>query len=307
VFGLTAWLLAIPVAEVVLRAARGWDRSWLNVIQPDERLGWRLRPGWSGRDAWTPYPFRISAAGIRDDRPTAGRAPGERRLLVLGDSVVFGYGVRTADTFPARLEDHLREAGGAWRVLNGGVVGYDVLRAADWLDDYGWPLEPDGLVVELCRFGVNRPAGAAADADAGLGEYSLAAFRFQRAARSLRLGLGWESRPPATTAGTLPPADERAAAAAYRRIAEQARARGVPAALVMFPYRSAPPDDPACRRAASWASELGWRVIDLAPAFAGNPAGMYLPDDPVHPNAAGHDRAAAATAPALGTGFLPGT
>lgn len=306
VLALAAWLLAYPVAEVVLRTARGWDRSWLGVVQPDRRLGWRLRPGWSGTDGVTRYPYRISAAGLRDDRPDAPKQPGERRLLVIGDSVAFGFGVRTADAFPARLEEHLRRTGGDWRVLNGGVLGYDAVRAAEWLDVNGWPLEPDALIVELCRFGVSRPEQTAADADAGLGEYSLAAFRFRRATRSLRLGTGWDVRPTETAPLTLPPADGPAADAAYRRIAEQARARGRPVALAVFPdvagLRAG--DDPAGRRAAALARELGWRVIDLTTAFAADDsASLFLPGDPAHPNAAGHDRAAAMAA-GLSNDFL---
>lgn len=44
-------------------------------------------------------------------------------ILALGDSLVAGYGLATADGFAARLEQRLRAAGTAARVANAGVSG----------------------------------------------------------------------------------------------------------------------------------------------------------------------------------------
>jgi lysophospholipase L1-like esterase len=47
------------------------------------------------------------------------------------------------------------------------------------------------------------------------------------------------------------------------------------------------------------ADELGWPLVDLTPAFARQPAALFLPGDPVHPSAEGYARAAALAADAL--------
>ena len=49
----------------------------------------------------------VNVWGYRGPR-VAARRPGERRLVVLGGSTAFGYGVNWDDAFPARLESKLR-------------------------------------------------------------------------------------------------------------------------------------------------------------------------------------------------------
>jgi acyl-CoA thioesterase-1 len=75
-------------------------------------------------------------------------ARGETRLLVLGDSLTAGFGLKVGDAFPARLEAALRREGLAVKVINGGVSG-DTTAAA--LARLGWALgaKPDAVIIEL--------------------------------------------------------------------------------------------------------------------------------------------------------------
>lgn len=71
-----------------------------------------------------------------------------RRILVLGDSVAFGYMLDFDDTLGARLETEMEEqTGRPHRVLNGGVEGYNTQNQLAWLRRYGRDLEPEALVV----------------------------------------------------------------------------------------------------------------------------------------------------------------
>ncbi len=78
----------------------------------------------------------------------ANPAIGETRLLVLGDSLTAGSGLRARDAFPARLEAALRRDGLAVKVINGGVSGDTTAAARARL---GWALraKPDAVIVEL--------------------------------------------------------------------------------------------------------------------------------------------------------------
>ncbi len=78
----------------------------------------------------------------------ANPAIGETRLLVLGDSLTAGSGLRARDAFPARLEAALRSDGLAVKVINGGVSGDTTAAARARL---GWALraKPDAVIVEL--------------------------------------------------------------------------------------------------------------------------------------------------------------
>src|SRR5690606_25592607 len=60
-----------------------------------------------------------------------------RRVLVLGNSWALGAGVHEEDTFSARLESLLNEAGTAavrYEVINCGVDGYDVRKARQFYE-----------------------------------------------------------------------------------------------------------------------------------------------------------------------------
>ncbi len=100
-----------------------------------------------------------------------GRAA-ELKLLVLGDSLSAGYGLKQADAFPSQLEAAMRAAGTAVRVINAGVSGDTTAGGRARL---GWSLAdtPDAMILEL---GANDglrgldPAQTRANLDAILAE-----------------------------------------------------------------------------------------------------------------------------------------
>ncbi len=85
-----------------------------------------LRPGYRGTlrvgDAYA-TDVRINALGMRGPEIGA-RRPGEERVLMVGDSLVFGYGVEDEHALPARVEAELAARGVVATVGNGGVPGY---------------------------------------------------------------------------------------------------------------------------------------------------------------------------------------
>jgi lysophospholipase L1-like esterase len=284
------------------RVIHGWRRHWLDCHRWHPVLGWSLREGWSGKWCWTGGFSRINDQGIRDDNPVGPKAPGEKRLLIIGDSVTFGASVSTDQAFPAQLQQRLRAAGNTWRVLNGGVTAYDSAQEADWLDLFGLNLEPDALAVAFCpndvsttnRAAVHRSV-AAEGAGRWLAEHSIVCYNLQRGVHWLQARLGLVANPVA------PPAQEglngwAAVEAAYRQIASRARERGLPVVLIIFPSVDelegrVKTDVPAKLHALG--QELGWHVIDLAPVFADDPESLFLPHDPIHPNPAGYARVGA--------------
>ena len=58
-----------------------------------------------------------------------------RKILVLGDSLVAGYGLKLEEAFPARLESRLKQDGYDVSVINAGVSGDTTgggLTRLDW-------------------------------------------------------------------------------------------------------------------------------------------------------------------------------
>jgi hypothetical protein len=91
----------------------------LNVYAADPKLGVRLRPGATENVALGGSPVthvRINASGLRGaDLPP----PGDREVVVIGDSQVFGLGVEEGETSSAELAQKLGRT-----VINAGVPTY---------------------------------------------------------------------------------------------------------------------------------------------------------------------------------------
>lgn len=137
---LTWWLLAgvaaLVLLELVLRSS-SWrppaafgeiPAAGLFVATADGDVA--LQAGWSGAlggDVATAV--AVDGIGLRD-REFAPKAAGERRLLVLGDAMVFGVGVPAEAVLSAQLQQALASHGEAWTVGNGGVPGYGSKHAA---------------------------------------------------------------------------------------------------------------------------------------------------------------------------------
>jgi lysophospholipase L1-like esterase len=72
------------------------------------------------------------------------------RIVVLGDSVPFGWGVGEVDPFPRRLEELLRQVprrdGKHYEVVNAGSPGWGLAEEGLWLRDEGMLLSPDLLL-----------------------------------------------------------------------------------------------------------------------------------------------------------------
>ncbi|WP_200331865.1 SGNH/GDSL hydrolase family protein [Thiocystis violacea] len=96
----------------------------LTVAHP--QLGFSYRPNFSGYfkgSAYQDIPIEINAQGFRD-RDFAAQPGDGARIAVLGDSVVFGAGVRQEDRFTECLGDANQTGHAGRRVLNLGVNSY---------------------------------------------------------------------------------------------------------------------------------------------------------------------------------------
>jgi lysophospholipase L1-like esterase len=129
-FALLALTLAITfallLAEVAVRAAfPSWAPRTARMTtfwRYDPVYGWSHLPGASGRFASVGFDVavRINAKGFRGREIPYARNGTARRILILGDSHVWGFGVEEEETFGRVLERKLPDA----EVVNLGVSGY---------------------------------------------------------------------------------------------------------------------------------------------------------------------------------------
>src|SRR5678815_3331843 len=116
------------------------------------QLGFTMNPQFRGHSRHPEFDTRvhISSLGIRDEE-FGPKPPDARRLLILGDSYAFGWGVEADQRFGSRLAAKLVVAApGRWQVIQAGINAYATREELGWLDEYGWSLKPDLIVLEFC-------------------------------------------------------------------------------------------------------------------------------------------------------------
>lgn len=149
-------LRAVLLAVLLLSLCETTLRVHLRMVEAgpyayDQRREWRLQPNLHEQVMSSPsgpMPVSTNSMGLRD-REVGPRAPGEVRILCLGDSWTFGHGVREEEAFARQLERLLKDAGPV-RVLNAGQHGYSVMQAYALFEDLLPVYQPD--VVLLCGF-----------------------------------------------------------------------------------------------------------------------------------------------------------
>jgi len=333
---LVAVVAGVLLVELGLRLLPEPGLRGLHVLRPDRPWLYELRPGAQlrGPDGTA---YRINAQGFRDRLRSPSPAPGGFRVIVLGDSIAFGYRVARREAFPAQLETQLRRAARARdpavahdvEVLDWGVSGYNPYNEAALLAGRAAEFAPDLVLAQFCVNDLNDPTlHFGASTQLALGSLPKAAYpdpaarrrrpRWERAClRShlcralLALARGGFAAPrdeAQARRSYAPIGSDRGAAewewlgARYREMQASARSMGARFGVVVFPYRDQLVDAEApapqpALRALGRAG--GWPTIDLLDAFREAAGAEPLFLDIWHPTAAGHRIAAARTALAL--------
>jgi lysophospholipase L1-like esterase len=318
-------------------AAEGFLGRYYEVYEWDRWRFYRLRPDrdvefldlFAPREAReaTRWTVRTGPQGYRTPDFSKTPAPGRRRVVALGDSSTFGWGVDGAEAYPARLEAALGARDGnvesdggkerAWEVLNLGVPGYSTFQGLVMLEREALPLGPDvvtwsylsndgAMTGEADRVSYARREGAVGAL--------LAWLHRSRAYETLEAWIararGASAERPASGVRNVTSYEE--AAQNVREAVGVARRAGVPLVLVANCVRG-----PAAEVLARVSHETGAPYLDATalveaalPRIAGDPefaadrqhlAGRYgeralavdrrlygfLPDH-CHPNAIGH-------------------
>lgn len=141
---LGARVLGAEECTPITPTAAGWD-----TMVGDARYLWKLEPG---RAFAVPGgTTMINEIGLRTDTlPSDPKGADEVRVLITGDSSIFGWGQPDGMTYADQLERELQQSfqGAATiTVVNLGVPGYSTEQTLRLLADVGWDYQPDLLVV----------------------------------------------------------------------------------------------------------------------------------------------------------------
>ena len=133
----------------------------------DARLGWRNIP----KSSTTTFgrPLTINSMGHRGPEYTLEKPADVSRILLLGDSYTWGYGVGDDEVFAALLRQKLQASVTKWQVLNSGVSGWGTDQELLYLDSEGFRFSPQLVVLALfvgndpsenmfsIRYGLQKP------------------------------------------------------------------------------------------------------------------------------------------------------
>lgn len=146
-----ATLLALVLAEAVLLV---WDPPMSrprvkSYAMYSPELGWMNRPGAEGWHVDIGYHIRINSHGLRGPEISLDKPKGVFRILGLGDSFSFGWGVEEEETYLRVLEAKLRAAGYRVEVLNAGVPAWHSVQSLGYLMKRGLRFGPDLILAEF--------------------------------------------------------------------------------------------------------------------------------------------------------------
>ncbi len=146
-FGTGIALFAAEAAARLLAPQWAPQHAERSFWQHDPLLGWAHRPGQSGalRHPDFEVHVEISAQGFRDEVMPLGRVPGRRRMLVLGDSFAWGFGVEQDEILWTLVEE--RHPG--WEILNTAVSGYGTDQQLLFFEERGAAFRPDVVLLHF--------------------------------------------------------------------------------------------------------------------------------------------------------------
>jgi len=295
----------------------------------DAELGWTLAPGARVEDRdrlavearcpALPKGDRstdlVNRWGMRDDPVPPRAGADELRIVVLGDSSVYGAGVPREHTFAERLQARLRDEGRPAQVFNAGVPGWSTYQSLGLLRRFAAerdpPLSPDVVVVYNMISDLMTPLGALRDDQWFPASAQLGPLRLLSGLALVQHGVGLRARlrppPPADPQGVRVLPDAYAAnLGALADLAEDLGARPLFVLPPVLGDLGRDPGDPAAatgpgdrmsvhrRQMAAVAAARGVTWVDAPRAFfdrrgTGDPLGCgSLMLDRVHPSVSGH-------------------
>jgi len=94
---------------------------------------------------------KINSDGFRDHEYSIEKPNNTFRIIVLGDSIAFGWGLNISDTWLKQLERKLNNIDSDihFEVLNFGVPGYNTLQEVEMFKEKGIKYKPDLIIVQF--------------------------------------------------------------------------------------------------------------------------------------------------------------
>lgn len=292
--GLIALALEFAVVPVVDDGMQYDLEMWkyarqVKRVSEDRELGHAHRA--NARAVLMGHDVTTNALGLRDRDIDAAKKPGTVRVLMLGDSITFGWGVAQDLAVPQRLDRALRGEG--IEVINTGVGNYNTRMEVEYFLTEGYKLKPDVVVL---NYFINDAEPTPSYDNSIFEKYSKAfvyfSARWDSAMRRFRdtgQQTDWKTYYKGLYENAVNPGGWSGAEKAIERAAAFSREHGMQFLIVDYPeLRELKPYPFAdvSARVRALADRLGVPYVDLLPSVANEPpSSLWVTVPDPHPNA----------------------
>lgn len=141
------FLFCVAAFEFALRLC-GYGN--LEIYEPNPKLYWKLKPN---QDCYTKIdhrPVHVNSQGVRGPEFQTEKPANTIRILSLGDSRTFGWGLSDEETYSRRLERSLQAYVGPGKkveVINAGVNAWSYPQMLVYFRDFGLRYQPDFVIL----------------------------------------------------------------------------------------------------------------------------------------------------------------
>jgi lysophospholipase L1-like esterase len=145
-------LLFVAALEVVLRFC-GYGN--VEIYEPDPVLYWKLKPNQNCYTKVDRKPVHINPLGTRGPEFAPAKPPNAFRILCLGDSRTFGWGLSEPETYCGVLQGLLQDSASAGKkveVINAGVNAWSYPQMQAYFREVGVHYHPDFVVLEGANY-----------------------------------------------------------------------------------------------------------------------------------------------------------
>ena len=297
---LLSTLAGLLIAEIVVRLS-GLAPEIFAVqkgrfrISENPLIGYELVPHFESDRAGSMLDFRgkANSLGFRDREHAVEKPEGIFRMLVIGDSVTQGLGVKDDEAvFTSVLERELNERpDGRVEVLNFGVSGYNTQQEVETLRHKGVDYEPDLVILAYCSNDTRLHSGGILPQLSGERNKLDRPPRILLSSALFRLVYTRLASPAMSERDLFPEIKKNTVSRYLDVLANLSRRVRFDVLIVSFPRLDGHVDEDSERDFSllkEAASRHGFHFLDLADAFAGCAADGEIAWDPIHPNAEGH-------------------
>ena len=140
-------ILFASLSEIVLRFFGYGD---LIIYQPDPKLFWKPKPGQNCFTKIGHKPIHVNSKGTRGKDFDENKPENVLRIISLGDSKTFGWGLSESETYSELLKDLIEKHfsdGLHIEVINAGVNAWSYAQMNVYLRDIGMKYNPDVVIL----------------------------------------------------------------------------------------------------------------------------------------------------------------